>query len=237
NEIDRRMDQIQNSYLPGMKETLWKYDNQVLNTQLLGIMQLPDIEFVEIKKDNQQIIFHGDKKSKNLIFREFPLKYLYRQKEVEIGILYIAVSLDNLYQRLIDKAIIILVGQSFKTFVVSFFIFFLFFQLIGKHIKVISDYLINLDLDRLNQQTLDIGRNKQKPKTARYDELNQLELSINKMREKICLEVNQRIEISEKLKKNRALLQTIIDNIPVLITMYDPKINIMLSFDNLKLTH
>ncbi len=44
--IEARIQQIQKSYVPGLSDSVWYFDNELMETQLNGILQLPDIQYL-----------------------------------------------------------------------------------------------------------------------------------------------------------------------------------------------
>jgi nitrate/nitrite-specific signal transduction histidine kinase len=66
-----------------------------------------------------------------------------------VGKLFVAASLEQVYQRLIEKSVLILVSQTIKTLVVSFCILVIIYYLVIRHINRIVSYAQKLSLDRL----------------------------------------------------------------------------------------
>ena len=73
----------------------------------------------------------GELLSSHTLRLETPLYYTHRDQSVYVGKLLTVANLNGAYQRLTDKALVILLSQFFKTFLVSFFTLFLFQWLWG----------------------------------------------------------------------------------------------------------
>ncbi len=201
--IEERLHQIETSYLPSIRTALWVSNQKLLEVQIEGIMQLPDIQHVSISSDKEHTLSSGITPKKSVIERNFSLNYKYRNKNVFLGKLHVVASLDAVYQRLLDKAFVILTTQAIKTFLVSMFIFFLFYFLVGRHLIRMAKYSEKIDLDHLDNQ-LTLNRSVSKGKKS--DELETLVLSINKMRSKLQKDIAERLIVEDRLRVNQKLL-------------------------------
>ncbi len=66
-----------------------------------------------------------------------------------VGKLFVAASLEQIYQRLIEKSVLIMVSQTIKTLVVSFCILIIIYYLVVRHLNRIANYAQKFNLDRL----------------------------------------------------------------------------------------
>jgi len=180
--INDRMSQIENSYLKSIAADLWAMDREQLQVQLEGIRSLPDMKFVEIKVNDQVFMSVGDKDDETVISNTFDMTYAYNNTDIKLGKLTVIASLKGVHERLIEKTLIILFSQSVKTFLVSVFIFLLFYYLMTRHLYKMSKYTSELDLNALdNPLTLDRPDHPGRP----TDELDHVVQAINSMREKV----------------------------------------------------
>ena len=118
--VESSLNQIEASFLQPIASSLWNLDEEQIQVQLEGIMNLPSMQFVEVKEAMGDSEVRLQSLGKELpsydISREFDLTY---QGE-KVGKLFVASSLEMIYHRLMEKSIIILVSQTIKTLVVSF---------------------------------------------------------------------------------------------------------------------
>jgi len=70
--------------------------------------------------------------------REIPIMHSVRGAMQPIGSLYVEATLDEVYRALLDKALVILVSQGAKTFLVSLFILYIFHRLVTRHLTAIG---------------------------------------------------------------------------------------------------
>lgn len=179
NRIEQQFDNIESSYLKAITLSVWSLDDSQIVTQLRGLQQLPDIEYVAISSDNSVQWEFGNQVSKNLRERTYPLVYQATQIDAQqIGSLTLNASIDAVYSRLIQKASIILISNGIKTFAVSGFIMLLIWVFITRHLSTISDYISKLSPDK-EQESLSLDR-KLLPE-RKHDELDIVVRAINKM--------------------------------------------------------
>ncbi|MBI5591789.1 MAG: PAS domain S-box protein [Deltaproteobacteria bacterium] len=197
--IEDRIRQIAGSHLTGIIRSLWELDDDLLKIQMEGVLRLPDIQYLEIKQTDGRIIALGTPESEGGIRRQFLLRYTSDGKEYDLGMLSVVAGMDGVYQRLIDRAILILLTQAFEIIIVSMFIYFLFHFQVGRHLHSIAVYAGSLDMNRADAP-LELQRGLKKH--SGKDELDQLVFSINKMQSNIRV-LYQSLGINvEELKVN-----------------------------------
>jgi len=209
--VQERMRQIQESYVESIVRSLWDTDYHLLRIQLEGILKLPDMQYVEISQNDERVISAGISSSEKTIGIQIPLIYTRRGISDNLGTLHIIASLDGIYQRMTDKVLIILITQTIKTFMVSTFIFFLVYFLIGRHLHEIAAYTRYFDM-KVSDKPLVLQRKSRKD--SKKDELDQVVFSINEMHanlrelyrflEKKIEELNE--NIAERRRSEKALL-------------------------------
>ena len=143
--LEMRINQISESYLASLEEGLWALDEKQLRLQLDGILRLPDIRAVEVRESgnvsNPLIVKLGESAESSSFAREYQLRHNVQGEERVLGTLRVEATLTNVYRRLVDTAVTILISQAAKTFLVSLFILYLFHYLVTRHLSAISRYL------------------------------------------------------------------------------------------------
>lgn len=214
-QISMTVEQIRRSHIPAIVPTLWVYDLAVLTTQLQGIKNLPDVSYAGIVKERATVVETGEKShGRHVQSHEFPLRHLHRGQELEIGILQVEVSLQGVYRRLLDRVIVILVTQMAKTFVVSIFIFFLFYATVGRHLTTMADFARSLSLKDLGRPLL---LRRRESRSAEPDELGLVEAAINEMREKLIREMDMVREAQTALARSEEGFRTLVASIPGIV--------------------
>ncbi|MCH8212432.1 MAG: PAS domain S-box protein, partial [Proteobacteria bacterium] len=209
--IESRMRQVQYVHLNSLVDTLWATNTKKLQIHLDGILRLPDMQYVAVKEGERLWASAGTFQSDNVISREFPMNYVHRGRTLEIGTLSVVATLDGVYQRLIDKTLIILLSNGIKTFLVAGFMLLIFQYLVTRHLDTLARYARGLNLDNLpNPLWL-----KRKSKGRRApDELDEVVAAINDMR--VDME-----ESFEALRENEERLRAVVDSIVVGVITID----------------
>ena len=150
--IESRLDEIGRSYPDSLGESLWTLDQKQLELQLKGILSLPDIQAVGIRETashpNQIRIALGQHATRSVIAREYPLDYAMQGNRRRIGVLRVEATLTEVYRQILNKALVILASQAAKTFLVSFFILYLFHLLVTRHLVAVADFVSGYNLAR-----------------------------------------------------------------------------------------
>ncbi|MEH6651871.1 MAG: ATP-binding protein [Motiliproteus sp.] len=196
-DIQQGIESIEVGYLDSLASSLWKLDKEQISIQLDGIMKLPDIGFAsitEIVADREEsVFFRGDNSNVLPIQRSFELFY----RDTLVGRLKVGATLDNVYQRLLQKFFIILGSQAIKTFFVSICILLIVHYLIVKQLNALALYTRRLGLDNLDEKF------RLEPNMLRKgdpDALDQLSATLEQMQSNI------RKQLNEKKKAQQALV-------------------------------
>ena len=176
--IDGNIEQIQISYLDSLVNSVWNYDAPQISNQLEGLQKLPDLEYLAISVEGKTEWTAGKLQSRFSINSEFPMVYQYRGKTVEIGSLLVVASLDAVYRRLLDKAVIILVSNAIKTALVAGFLLFIFRLLVTRHLDKLANYARRLGF---NEKVVPLALNRKPSRTGEEDELDHVVAAINDM--------------------------------------------------------
>jgi signal transduction histidine kinase len=178
--IDRHISEIEGSYRRSLGEGLWNLDARQLQLQVDGIVQLPDIRFAEVRETTDRaepmVVTAGFHQANADVHQEFPIFYTNRGAEQTLGVLSIEASFDDVYRRLFDTAIVILISQGARTFAVSFFILYIVNRLITRHLVTAAKFLGSYDLRRSPPPLRLEGRPLQQ-----VDELDQVVGALNDM--------------------------------------------------------
>lgn len=203
--IDKSIHQIKESHLEGITQSLWVSDMDLLKTQLDGLLKLNDMQYVDVLQDNEPLIKMGTFKEIQVVTKHFFLSHTYNGKTISLGTLRVIYTLDALYARLMKKALVIIVSQTIKTFMVSGFIFFIFYMLVARHLHAIVAYTGSMGLKNLD--TPFVLKRSQKSRTK--DEFDMLTTAINKMRTNLKNSYGQiQKEIGERQLAEKAMQQS-----------------------------
>lgn len=221
--IEDSIGQIEASFLQPIAASLWNLDEEQVKVQIEGIMNLPNMQFVMVKEmlGNSEVplLTQGTERESYDISREFNLTY---QGEI-VGKLFVAASLEQIYQRLIEKSVLIMVSQTIKTLVVSFCILIIIYYLVVRHLNRIASYAQKFNLDRLDME-LELERRPQPRKKP--DELDTLVATLNQMRTRLRDELVARHQAAEQLQQERDFSATLINSANMVICCMEPDLTI-----------
>ena len=142
--------QVESTYLDSITDSLWVTDDEFLRTQLEGILRLPDMQFIEIRKGEEILQVVGTPQSEDIFEQTIPLVYVYNGRDMLLGELHIVASLKGVYSRILGRILVILSIQTVKIFLVSLFIFIIFYQLVGKHIIHMASSVESIDFESMD---------------------------------------------------------------------------------------
>lgn len=195
--IHTELKQIENVHLNSLTSALWTSNTKLLQTSIEGILKIQDIQFIEIRDKKKVWAKAGEIKGENNIQRNYPMRYHHRSKVVDIGTLTVNVSLDGVYQRLLDKVWVILISNGIKTAFVAIFIYFLFYRMVTRHLSTISAFSEKHD-PLSNNTPLSLDRDH-----VIHDEFDAVVKSINDMHARLSE------QISEVNRQKQYLSQTL----------------------------
>ena len=199
---------IEKAHINTLTTSVWTFDKKQIKNILHGIQDSSDVQFVGIYGENDKEIYSvGNRSGSQVIEKSIPLIYQTNNTSHKVGNFYIHLSLHTVQKRLVDRILLVLLGQGLKTFIVSFIILFLIRYYITRHLENIASFLQRLDV-RKGNVPLKLQR---KP---RNDEINIVVKNINSMISElksvlVTLQVmNERLEqkVKERTSKLNSLL-------------------------------
>jgi PAS domain S-box-containing protein len=204
--IETRLDEIGRSYFGSIGQSLWNLDQNQLELQLNGILRLPDIQAAEVNeiadRPNPIRVAVGRRGSGSIITRLYPLDYVVQGAKRQIGVLYVEATLTGVYRELLTRALVILASQAAKTFLVSFFIVYMFHWLVTRHLGTIAGFVSGYNVAR-PPPSLRLDR--RPPREA--DELDQVVDAFNGMCASLQLAYGDLRQVNARLGRDLLVLQ------------------------------
>jgi len=209
--LEGRFGEIEQASSRSLAEGLWALDTRQIEEQLEGMLRLPSIRAVEVRDisstDRGFVVFRGERQTSRAVFRDIPLACCGEHLR-QIGVLHIEATLTDIYRELATQAIVILLSNAAKTFLVAFFILFVVHHLATRHILDIAASLGSVTPDA------DVPPLRLRRARADGDELDQLADALNAMRERLR-------QHAIELRNANARMAAILDNIPDLAWVKD----------------
>ena len=218
-KIDASIEQVESSFVEPLATSLWNFDKEQIEIQSKGIMKLPYMQYVkvyEVVGNTEVAISHqGIIKDQYDISKKFDLIH---QKQV-VGTLFVAASLDQVYEQLIDKSLMILINQTIRIMIVSICILFIIYYMLIRHINKIALYTRNIKLSSHNKNLVLDGR--KRLTSSPSDELDELVYLLNKMQKRIVAELTDKEIAIKELQQERDFSATVINSSSTIICCLD----------------
>ena len=132
---------LKETYLPSIAENTWIMDDNQINTLLKGITNRDDIVYAAVSTDKQVQWSSGDKTALDRFQAQLPIYYLNRNSIERIGTLTVIANLEKLYKQLIRRALIVLLSNTVKTFIVAALALAVVQYLITRHLQAMSAHV------------------------------------------------------------------------------------------------
>jgi PAS domain S-box-containing protein len=180
--IDSQLKQIQDVHIRSIAGSLWLLDAKGMQVLVDGILQLPDILYLEVSDGERVWASAGVKPSEKMISRKYALTYQHLGQEQQIGSMVAVATLERVYQRLIDKTVDILISNAIRTFLVAGFMLLVFYYLVTRHLIDIASFIRGQNLEqegeplRLDRKLR--NKNKSDELDLVVDELNLMRISL-----------------------------------------------------------
>ena len=204
-KIQQRLHVIEAGYSSSLARSLWALDQKSLQTQMEGILSLPDIDHLRLRIEPDSELVMGQSPRGNLLSHSFDL--VYRDDEpFNLGRITITAGLERVYQDLRHRVGVIIATQFFTIFFISILILWIFRHLVTRHLTAMAGYTRDLSL-----KTLSRPLKLERPDTPgnRRDELGLVTDAINEMRERLNEDVARRErDAADILKFSQAIEQS-----------------------------
>nr|MDP9125030.1 ATP-binding protein [Pseudomonadota bacterium] len=209
--LDSRFLEIDQATSRSLGESLWALDTKQLQEQLEGILRLPSMRAVEVREtassDHALTVFRGERQTTRAVVKEFPLVCCGDRPRV-VGVLHIEATLTDIYRGLAAQALVILLSNAAKTFLVALFILFVVHRLATRHLLEVAASMAGVTADA-SPAPLRLRR-----PAGKGDELDQLVDALNAMRDRLR-------QHAMALGNANARMAAILDNIPDLAWVKD----------------
>ena len=203
-DISRQLVYIETSHIHSLVNDIWLFNDRGLEAQLKGILALPMVEALRLERKDGPELAVGKTTSRHLITHKIPLSYQHLDKTVSLGTLQITASTDHVIQRMKERVLLILFTQFVLVFCISAFIFFLFYQLIGRHLAVMARHASALTISTLHEP---LKLERSPSRQGSKDELDLLADALNSMQAQISDYLKERRQIEDTLHEQAALLE------------------------------
>lgn len=175
--LNQKIESIRHLFEDSVTLALWNMDENVLKSQLKGIVTQDVISRVEVFDDYANKVTEINKNyvsSRTYELHKIDLVYKLDSSHVKIGTLVVYVDTMFIRSEIMNSVLTIFVANMLTNLLIVFAVFFIFRTLVVKHLKKISSFLTHRPVNDPYHGVLQLER-----KTRIDDELSVLEDSIN----------------------------------------------------------
>ncbi|HLT14444.1 MAG TPA: EAL domain-containing protein [Marinobacter sp.] len=205
-DIEERMAVIESGYASSLGRSLWALDQKLLQSQMEGILSLPDISHLRLRIEPDSELVMGEiPRNTDTLTHSFQL--VYEEGELfELGELTITANLHRIYSDLRTKVGVTLATQFLTIFIVSILILWIFRHLVTRHLAAMAQYTRDLSLKNLSRP---LRLDRHETPANKRDELGMVTDAINQMRERLNDDVDRRErDAADILKFSKAIDQS-----------------------------
>ena len=206
-QLMARFQQIEASYKRSLEADLWNLDTDQVRVHMDGILTLPDIQQVKIESEAMSPIIAGEEVRQHAVTHRLKLYHHTDERRELIGEMLITASLRGIFERLERKAILVLISQTIKTFLVTMFMLFIFNHFVFRHLEKMAGFARAMDFSNLGRE-LKLER---RQATSGADELDVLVDAVNAMQHKLKSSFENILEQSKELEEHRDHLEELVE--------------------------
>ncbi|CCO25384.1 ATP-binding protein [Maridesulfovibrio hydrothermalis] len=207
-EIQKGMEQIEQSYVNTIAASLWDINIDHVKIQLEGALKLPGMRYLEVVEMSFGSVdpvasIGAAPDGKNVIERTYPLIHVVDGKSVEVGQLKAVAGLDNVFKRLRLRVFVVLLTQGVKTFLVALFILMIIHYMVTRHLQAMAEYAQEMDINNLDRELV----LKRRGRHRKPDEIDKVAQAFNEMRLNLIRDIAERKKVEEALKESNMIVE------------------------------
>ena len=200
NNLSDRIHSVEVISVSALEKSLWEFNDEQVMVIIESILELEDVVYVEVSATHwdgsQYLVSTQENFSEDVGLMSVTLNLLApatvnakHNPPEKLGELRVVASLDNIYLRLWQQAGFIIATHGIKTLIITFIILWLLRRLFTRHLQYIAEYTHQLSLAE-SQAALTLQRTTAHSK----DELDEVVIAINFMRENLLLEKEKQLK-------------------------------------------
>ncbi len=181
-DLQNQVDAIKGGSLPGLTRSLWVYNDDMIQAQLEGLLNLQDIAYAAIVQHGCVTFQAGQPVHGRQIEKKFILRYVESDVVHDIGILQVVHDLGDIYTKMKIKAFQVIATNFLVVGIVSTILLILFHLLVSRRLFGLSGELSGI---QVGPDVLSEGKNINSPGGKPPDEIQLVTDAITIMKERI----------------------------------------------------
>jgi len=218
-KIKASINQVESNFVQPLATSMWNLDRPQVEAQSKRILALPYLQYVKVHEivGNTEVVMtqQGTIKERFDISKTFQLTH----QGDPVGTLFVAASLDQVYDDLLEKSLLMFISQGFKTLFIALCLLTLIHYMVIRHINKIALYTRDIQLSSENKILRLDDRNTRISDTS--DELDELVYLLNKMQKRIVAELTDKEIAIAALQQERDFSTTVINASSTIICCLD----------------
>lgn len=191
--IDYEIRLIKDGQLESLEKAVWYFNEIQINVIIEGFSRNPNIQYVEVNLHTGEKYHSGSKNSDGSVrISRLPLLYHGNQSKDELGEVVFHISYEGIYNKLINRFVVIILSNGLKTFCVAFFILWMVNVVMTKRMVYLAKAAKQIGENRLAQPIVLPG-NRQPD-----DEITLLADKMETMRKKIISTLEDHKKAAER---------------------------------------
>lgn len=203
-DMERDLEQVELTSLPGITRSLWNFDEEQLEVQLGALLRLPEVIGAEVVWEDwtgrPKSLKVGETPNEIADNRVHAWPVVYKRRDgsnEQLGQLRVFISRSVIYQRVGEQAAFIALFQTLKTLIIALVIIALVRFMLARHLRRIASYARGLSLDNLDQP-LQLDR-----RQPHRDELEDIAHALNQMRDSLRRDIEEKQATESALRDER----------------------------------
>lgn len=142
-DLEEHLGFVRASHRQGLAAAAWNFDKPLIEAQLRGLTGSPWIAAVQViygSNEEQQLSSGSDIGNAKAV-QEYPLEFNTGPRVVQVGRLLVLPNLELIYQRTLDRALVVALTQGVKAFVFSLALLVLVHRLFTRRLMRLSNLL------------------------------------------------------------------------------------------------
>lgn len=199
--VSQRLLQVKHSTGDTLTAAAWQFDQSLMELQMRGILQLPDIVYIALEAEGVGSILLGENPEPRLAMSyNFPLVHVQDGVTNTIGSVTVVASREHALSRLWSRVGVEVLSQFVKTLIVSILLLVFFRYLVTRRMSQLTAKAGKLSLDNLS---IPIALKRLRLFSRTTDELDDFADHLDSVRRSLAKEVDERIKAESALEHTR----------------------------------
>jgi signal transduction histidine kinase len=141
----RELEDIQDTSVWPITESMWVSDYQMIATQLEGLIREPYVSYAAVTEGEKVVVSSGRRSARFTVERSYPLVYMYNEQTRDIGRLVVMADRGVVLQDALQLGLIAAIYPVLIIAILGIFLYVVVHRLVVRRIMAISSYLRDFD--------------------------------------------------------------------------------------------